>query len=238
VPAGGARNVDAFSGLFSGSLADGRNNNTANMTMAERAAAAQRAKLQQAQAPSRVTAPLPSAWDGLDSLARQPTPSQHSPSPSPQADFDFSVFASSSATTVKSPMGDDDSSSSNLTAPQPQSISQNKPGGTLWDLDDFDSSSHSHPPIPPRSRTPDDFDFGDREDGLLEIHSDDSNDDILGDLARPVDAVRPSSRDQSTRATPSPQVPQLQRLSSRPVSPPPHIVGQIVEMDSLPNRRV
>lgn len=236
VPAGRARNGDAFSSLFSGSLADGRNNNTVNMTMAERAAAAQRAKLQQAQAPSRVTAPLPSAWDGLDSLARQSTPSHSSPSPSPQADFDFSVFASSSTTTVKSPVGDDDWRSSDSTAPQPQSTSQKKPAGTLWDLDDFDSSSHSKPPSPPRSRTPGDFDFGDREAGLLETHSDDSNNDILGDLARPVDAVKPSSRDQSTRATPSPQAPQLQRLSSRPVSPPPHIVGQIVEMGFSPQQ--
>lgn len=236
VPAGRARNGDAFSSLFSGSLADGRNNNTVNMTMAERAAAAQRAKLQQAQAPSRVTAPLPSAWDGLDSLARQSTPSHSSPSPSPQADFDFSVFASSSTTTVKLPVGDDDWRSSDSTAPQPQSTSQKKPAGTLWDLDDFDSSSHSKPPSPPRSRTPGDFDFGDREAGLLETHSDDSNNDILGDLARPVDAVKPSSRDQSTRATPSPQAPQLQRLSSRPVSPPPHIVGQIVEMGFSPQQ--
>ncbi|KAG1818543.1 uncharacterized protein BJ212DRAFT_1446402 [Suillus subaureus] len=235
-PAGGARNADAFSSLFSGSLADGRNNNTVNMTMAERAAAAQRAKLQQAQAPSRVTVPLPSAWDGLDSLARQSTPSHPSPSPSPQADFNFSALASSSTTTVKSPVGGDDWRSSGSTAPQPQSTSQKKPAGTLWDIDDFDSSPHSNPPIPPRSRTPGDFDFGDREDGLLETHSNDSNDDILGDLARPVDAVKPSSRDQSTRATLSPQAPQLQRLSSRPVSPPPHIVGQIVEMGFSPQQ--
>lgn len=236
VPAGGARNVDAFSSLISGSLVDGRNNNTANMTMAERAAAAQRAKLQQAQAPPKVTAPLPSAWDGLDSLARQSTPSRPSPSRSPQVDFDFSAFASSSTTAVKSPVGDDDWSSSDFTAPQSQSTSQKKPAGTLWDLDDFDSSSHSNPPIPPRSRTPGDFDFGDREDGLLETRSDGSHDDILGDLARPVDAVKPSSRDQSTRATPSPQAPQLQRLPSRPVSPPPHIVGQIVEMGFSPQQ--
>lgn len=238
VPAGGARNVDAFSSLFSGSLADGKNNNTANMTIAERAAAAQRAKLQQAQAPPRTTAPLPSAWDGLDSLARQSAPSHPSPSRSPQVDFDFSAFASSSATIVKSPVGDNDWPLPDSTAPQPQSTSQTKPAGTLWDLDDFESSSHSpsNSPIPPRSRTPGDFDFGIREDGLLEAHSDDNNDDILGDLARPVDAVKPSSHNHSTRATPSPQAPQLQRLSSRPVSPPPHIVGQIVEMGFSPQQ--
>ncbi|KIK34429.1 hypothetical protein CY34DRAFT_17729 [Suillus luteus UH-Slu-Lm8-n1] len=107
---------------------------------------------------------------------------------------------------------------------------------TLWDLDDFDSSSHSNPPNALRSRTPGGFDFGDREDGLLENHSDGSNDDILGDLARPVDAVKPSSCNQSTRATPSPQAPPLQRLSSRPVSQPPHIVGKIVEMGFSPQQ--
>lgn len=235
-PACGARNVDAFSSLFSGSSADGRNSNTANMSMAERAAAAQRAKLQQAQAPPRVTAALPSAWDGLDSLARQSTPSHSSPSRSPQVDFDFTAFASPPDTALKSPVGDDDWSPSDSTTPQPQSTSIKKPAGTLWDLDDFDSSSHSNPPNPPRSRTPGDFDFGDREDDLLENHSDGSNDDILGDLARPVDAVKPSSRNQSTRATPSPQAPPLQRLSSRPVSPPPHIVGQIVEMGFSPQQ--
>ncbi|KAG2753040.1 hypothetical protein P692DRAFT_20908528 [Suillus brevipes Sb2] len=54
-----------------------------------------------------------------------------------------------------------------------------------------------------------------------------SNDDILGDLARP---------NQFTRATPSPQAPPLQCLSSRPVSPPPHIVGQIMEMGFSPQQ--
>lgn len=234
-PACGARNLDAFSSLFSGSLADGGINNTANLTMAERAAAAQRAKLHQVQAPPMVTAPLPSAWDGLDSLARQSTPSRSSPSRSPQVDFEFSALASTSNTAVKSPVGDDDWSSSDSIAPQPQSTSQKKPAGTLWDLDDFDSSSHSNPPIPPRPRTPGDFDFGDREDSLLETHSGGSSDDILGDLARPVDGVKSSSRNQSTHATPSPQAP-LQCLSSRPVSPPPHIVGQIVEMGFSPQQ--
>lgn len=235
VPAGGSRNGDAFSSLFSGSLADGKNNKTANMTMAERAAAAQKAKLQQTLAPPKVTAPLPSAWDGLDSLARPSATSRPSPSRSPQVDFDFSAFASSSSTVVKSPVEDDDWGVPDSTIPQPQSTSLKKPAGALWDLDDFDSSSPSDHPIPPRSRTPGDFDFGDREDGLLETHSDGSNDDILGDLARPVDVVKPSSRNQSINTTPSPQ-PQPQRLSSRTVSPPPHIVGQIVEMGFTPQQ--
>ncbi|KAG0691905.1 hypothetical protein DFH29DRAFT_974245 [Suillus ampliporus] len=236
VPAGGPRNGDAFSSLFSGSLADGRNNATANMTMAERAAAAQKAKLQQGQAPPTVTAPLPSAWDGLDSLVQPSATSRPSPSRSPQDNFDFSAFASSSTTAAKSPVGHDDWGISDFIAPQPQPTSQKKPTKTLWDLDDFDSSSPSDPPIPPRSRTPGDFDFGNREDGLLESHSDDGHDDILGDLARPVDVVKTSSRNQSTSATPSPQAPQSQRLTSRPLSPPPHIIGQIVEMGFSPQQ--
>ncbi|KAG1748915.1 uncharacterized protein EDB91DRAFT_1197569 [Suillus paluster] len=238
VPAGGSRNGDAFSSLFSGSLADGRNDVTANMTIAERAAAAQKTKLQRAQASPTITAPLPpSAWDGLDSLVQPSTTSRPSPSRSPQDDLGFSAFASSSTTAaIKLPVGDDDWGISDFTAPQPQSTSQKNPKETLWDIEDFDSSSPSDPQLPSRSRTPGDFDFGDREDGLLEIHSDDAHDDILGDLARPVDVVKPSSRNQSTNATPSPQAPKSQRLASRPVSPPPHIVGQIVEMGFSPQQ--
>jgi hypothetical protein len=73
-------------------------------------------------------------------------------------------------------------------------MSQKKPIKSVWDIDDFDSSSPSDPQLLPRSRTPGDFDFGDREDGLLRSHSDDGNDDILGDLGRPVDVVGASSQ--------------------------------------------
>jgi hypothetical protein len=44
------------------------------------------------------------------------------------------------------------------------------------------------------------------------------------------------AQNQFTRATPSPQAPPLQCLSSRPVSPPPHIVGQIMEMGFSPQQ--
>jgi hypothetical protein len=49
---------------------------TANMTIAERAAAAQKAKLQQAWAQHTISAPLPSAWDGLNTLAQSLTTSR------------------------------------------------------------------------------------------------------------------------------------------------------------------
>ncbi|KAJ8585113.1 hypothetical protein M405DRAFT_844740, partial [Rhizopogon salebrosus TDB-379] len=92
------------------------------------------------------------------------------------------------------------------------------------------------PQLPPRSHTPGDFGFGDREDGLLKSHFDDGNDDILGDLERPFDVIKTSSRDQSNHATSSLQAPQLYRPGSRPISPPPHIVGQIVEMGFSPQQ--
>ena len=96
--------------------------------------------------------------------------------------------------TSKSPLEGDDWGLSDFVAPQPQSISQKKPTKSLWDIDDFDSSSPSDPQLLPRSHTPGDFDFGDHEDGLLRSHSDDGNDEILGDLGRPVDVVRASSQ--------------------------------------------
>lgn len=198
----GPRN-DAFSDLFSGSPADERNHATANMTIAERAAAAQKAKLQQARAHNAISAPLPSAWDGLDTLAQSSTTLRPQSSRSAEDDFDFSAFTSPTTSGSKSPAGGDDWGLSDFAAPQPQSISQTKPMQTLWNMGDFDSPSPSESQAPPRSRTPDDFEFGDREDGLLESHSDDGNDDILGDLGRPVDVVKTSSRVCHTKAPPT-----------------------------------
>ncbi|KAJ1309277.1 hypothetical protein OPQ81_004939 [Rhizoctonia solani] len=71
---------------------------------------------------------------------------------------------------------------------------------------------------PIRSGTPGDFDWGDREDG----------DDLLGELGKPVSQVR------GEQSRPShPQIPTDRRERSpveRHGSPPPHILGQIVEM--------
>ena len=70
----------------------------------------------------------------------------------------------------------------------------------LWDLDGFNSASDqdrrvssSASDLPPsRSDTPGDFDFGDRENALLDDDSG-SEDDILGDLGRPAH-VQPTAR--------------------------------------------
>ncbi|KIM42238.1 hypothetical protein M413DRAFT_444674 [Hebeloma cylindrosporum] len=95
--------------------------------------------------------------------------------------------------------------------------------------------------------TPDeDFDFGTREDrGLLDLDDDDDledrgqrkgkdnrmledDDDILGMLSKPVEAVRASTRQKTPPPATSSQPPNA--TARPPPSPPPHILGQIVEM--------
>jgi hypothetical protein len=79
-----------------------------------------------------------------------------------------------------------------FSSPQTSESEPPSQGKSLWDLDDFTSSSEQDPGItssvqdfsPPRSGTPGDFDFGDRENALLDDDSGSDN-DILGDLARP-----------------------------------------------------
>ena len=114
----------------------------------------------------------------------------------------------------KAPAEHDDWGLSEFTSPTP-SVSQSalpprkpvpdaKPT-TLWDMDEFGSSAH--PPSQPRSQlpsrsltgTPGDFDFGEREDGprgedsdgedtfgIRGRHAEHPEDDILGDLGKPV----------------------------------------------------
>ncbi|KAG6866605.1 hypothetical protein C0991_000715 [Blastosporella zonata] len=240
---------DAFSGLLSGSLAAGANGNT-RQTMAERAAEAERQKLESLRRHQQsVKPPTPSAWDGLDSLAKPVA--QSAPSLVPKHgnallndDWGLDSFVSQRAPVTKpSPpppvpaasAADDDDwlgdfAHKPVSQPKPQAF-----GTSRQKLREDDSSP---PPLPARRRadSPGDFDFGNREDALL---GDDSNDedDILGALSKPVEAIpkrrsppaaireTPSSMQSSSRTNGRTATP-----SSRPVSPPPHILGQIVEM--------
>ncbi|KAK0447672.1 hypothetical protein EV421DRAFT_1901042 [Armillaria borealis] len=226
-PTSSASSGDAFSGLLSGTLAS---KPASQMTIAERAAKAERERMEKLQHSQRA-APVQtsSAWDGLDSLGQKSSPAVVSTSQSSFSDDDWGFGtpardtpqpAASAAAAVDD---DDDWGLSDFGAstrqPQPATHAQN-----IWDMD----QTLNKEPFRPRTDSPsNDFDFGDREDQLLGFHAHD--DDILGELGRPVDAAprRPSPPSNQS----SVQAPQHSRAPhARTVSPPPHILGQLVEM--------
>ncbi|KAI1795036.1 hypothetical protein LXA43DRAFT_1110417 [Ganoderma leucocontextum] len=245
VPNGGGLGGDAFSGLLSGSFPSGSNSNGTNLTIAQRAALAEKqrqANAAQKKAPAHA-AHVSSAWAGLDALGggtslmsstKSSTPSQDS-----QDDLGFGSFSSApttSRTPSKSPQpppATDEDWLSDLTAAKPTAPPASKPKPTsaaqsLLDWDEFEADRPARPSATrarPQNDTLGDFDFGDREDGLLGHQSGDE-DDILGDLGKPIEQLQAK---RSARNTPSPQPPQSGQRS-RAVSPPPHLLGQIVEM--------
>ncbi|RPD81347.1 hypothetical protein L226DRAFT_499569 [Lentinus tigrinus ALCF2SS1-7] len=234
---------DAFSGLLSGTFSSASNG--ANLTMAQRAALAEKERIERTQ---KTHAPVPavqvsSAWAGLDALGASSVSTTHTQTSTPAHDaldhLGFDSFSSSPApapvrTASKSPQPasalDDDWGFGDFPSQPPAAPPRSMKATPISDLLGFDdfvpasSSRQSSSPAPPRSDTPGDFDFGDREDGLLGDQSDE--DDILGDLGKPIEQL---AAKRSTRNTPSPQPPQSGQRS-RAVSPPPHVLGQIVEM--------
>jgi hypothetical protein len=215
VPAPAAKSVpsnggsgDAFSGLLSGSFAGASSD--AGLSIAARKAkveAERRAALARQQEASKAQA---AAWAGLDTLGTAPpiTP-QRAPSPPADDEWLFGSLTAKQATPATSQprapadapvkhgddWGLDDfiSRPANATkpAPAPAAVARSK---SVWDhLDGIDSSpaATSGRGMPARSGTPGDFDFGDREDGLLEGNSDNEN-DILGALGKPVGTARSS----------------------------------------------
>ncbi|KAI0638600.1 hypothetical protein C8Q77DRAFT_1091841 [Trametes polyzona] len=245
---------DAFSNLLSGFSTQSAN--TTNLTMAQRAALAEKERRERAQQQQQQTtgpASASSAWAGLDALGAT-TASTRAPSAShdPLDDLGFGAFTSSSSSASapkaaplkaiqSAPPPEDDWGFGEFSSQPAGASGQKNAAASQFDdllgIDDFAPPSaprQSSSPAPPRSDTPGDFDFGDREDGLLGNHSADE-DDILGDLGKPVEQL---TARQSARNTPSPQPPQSGQRS-RAVSPPPHILGQIVEMGfSLQQARV
>ncbi|KAF8602599.1 hypothetical protein BDV93DRAFT_545237 [Ceratobasidium sp. AG-I] len=101
--------------------------------------------------------------------------------------------------------------------------SSSRGAADLFDLLDPSSSglptarSRSSRSSPVRSGTPGDFDWGNRED----------QDDLLGDLSKPVSEV---SRTPKIRTPSNGQRATEGSQPGRATSPPPHILGQIVEM--------
>ena len=208
-------NGDAFSGLLSGSFGNGTPN-SGNLSMAERAAKAEKERRDNLSSSTKqvATNSHSPAWAGLESLGTVPsfTSSQKQVSQHNQGDFDW-VFdtpvstsksalppSSTGAPPVTHDEDDDwglsDFASKPTPAPTPRQRAV-KPS-TIWDVD------HSNERLSPpwranRPNSPgDDFDFGNREDGLLDNESNDE-DDILGSLSKPVDSLPPRRPPVSSR---------------------------------------
>lgn len=195
---------DAFGDLLSGSF--GSSSSSAKLTIAEKAAKARSQVIQQPAVPLHNA----TAWAGLDSLAGGTSfsSSQASRSTSAGIDDDWPFDSSTSSTHAEStsaldPSTDDWGLEDFVSRPTPSGKATLEPssqGKSLWDLDDFKSSSERDQGVTasvkdvshPRSGTPGDFDFGDRENALLDDDSG-SDDDILGGLGRPAHE-RPSER--------------------------------------------
>ncbi|KAH9965766.1 hypothetical protein BC827DRAFT_1179701 [Russula dissimulans] len=227
---------DAFGDLLLGSFGSGSSN--AKLTIAEKAA---RAKAQVIRQPV-VPVPNTTAWAGLDSLAGSAdfSSTQATKSASSGIDDDWIFESSTSSTPAASappsnPLTDDWGLGDFVSQPKPSGKAPPEPssqGKSLWDMDDFESPSGRDHGVtsstqnlpPPRSGTPGDFDFGDRENALLDDDSG-SDGDILGDLGRPVHE-RPAER---------PFPPDVAPADRKP-SPPPHLIGQIVEMGFSPGQ--
>ncbi|EIW74510.1 hypothetical protein CONPUDRAFT_159811 [Coniophora puteana RWD-64-598 SS2] len=118
-----------------------------------------------------------------------------------------------------------------------------KSSQSIWDMDEFASA----PAARSRSDSLGDFDFGNREDRLMAGDESDE-DDILGELSKPTDSVAARSSPQVSSLPPALNAKvtkeRVQNGSngpksangSRAVSPPPHIIGQIVEMGFSPQQ--
>ncbi|KAG6897097.1 hypothetical protein C0992_004029 [Termitomyces sp. T32_za158] len=218
---------DAFSSLFSGSLATSTNDK-ARMTMAEKVAEAGRQKLEKLSGHEQMikSQPTSNVWDGLDSLAiisAQPVPSSSkSKQALPIDDWDLNALTSQPASCAEST-----SSPASIVTTENDWLGEfaNRPASQLEPQTTGLSNQIKSPSLPRRHG---DFDFGSR------VFGGDSNseDNILGVLGKPVDALpeRRSLLSQDDSTLPASSPPIEKTPSSRSVSPPPHILGQIVEM--------
>ncbi|GAW01043.1 uba ts-n domain protein [Lentinula edodes] len=216
-------NGDAFSGLFGAGSSLASNRSTANMTIAERAALVEKERLersiQQRQAPSPTHS---TAWDGLDSLgsktfATSPTNS-HLP-----LDHDWTLTAPSVLKSVVLPpvlKPEDEWGLANFAnTSAPATTSKPSHSGAVWDLDEFSTLDSTS-----RGLGPGKWD---------EVTANDGPDDILGDLSRPIEAIQREKHENSRRnvVVSPPKSPSLREPSpNRSNSPPPHILGQLIEM--------
>ncbi|TDL22849.1 hypothetical protein BD410DRAFT_769877 [Rickenella mellea] len=226
---------DAFSDLLGGSLSAGKSGN-AMMSIAQRQAAVERERKERDAGRRQVVPQETQVWDGLDKFASSGT-TQTKP-PASQAhdnDWIFDSLTSSaknasgaSTTTPKATGRDDDGwglsdfASTSTTSTSTVNTSRPNPNGSQ-------SSSDHRPPAS-------------LFDALDDIASPAPVDDILGVLSKP--PQRPASPLTNQSQTPPPRRPASSTTNNDngnnrtqySASPPPHIIGQIVEMGFAPQQ--
>ena len=205
---------DAFSGLLSGSFGNGPTT-SGNLSMAEQAARAEKERKDKLLNPTQraSTKAQSSAWTGLDSLGTTSTLAPPPKRATPQKQDDFDWLFDTPASTPSNPAPpppltkrpsviadeDDDWGLSDFASkptPAPATSAPRRTAAkpsTVWDFEDVESLNQPSPP--PRKvirlNSPgDNFDFGNREDRLLDNDSNDE-DEILGSLSKPIDSVPP-----------------------------------------------
>ncbi|WWC57706.1 uncharacterized protein I303_100240 [Kwoniella dejecticola CBS 10117] len=251
----GIGGLDAFSSLLS--MPSSSSGASKNMTMADRQKAMEEEKKRQADEDRKRFEAEGHFWENLGSSSTNnganiiASSSTNRPASTPQNDFDDFLKPSPTVQPrAKSPVTVQPPPSRILS---PNSATTSRPSsaaGTFWDThqanDDLLSPSGSIPPqaqsnAPSPTPPVDPFDFDalsasvptrpvpqSQSNGGTGGHGmDDDEYDILGDLAKPVTA-RPSNPEPGPSRAPRHAQP------ARSSSPPPHIVGQIVEMGFSP----
>lgn len=202
---GSGAGADAFSDLLSGSIAA---SNSANMTIAQRAALVETQRQEETMRKIEASRKQSEAWAGLDSLGSQglarKSPGQVDNRNGLEDDWGFGAMGSSSNSTkvptaapVSTADDDDWGLGDFVSAPStgkspasenpPTKPTRAQPSQSLWDLDEFASPSlpttaktAQTPPTRSTTNSPGDFDFGNREDGLVDDDDGNDNDDVYG----------------------------------------------------------
>ena len=180
---------DAFQDLLGGTIS--ASTNGARMTIAERAAQAERQRLEAQIKKHQATSSAASAWQGLDSLAEP-----KSLKAANEDDWGFGPLSQPPAATLTRPkeeklsstdddwglndFGNTSTGNTNPSTPNPSQSSK------LWDMDDLmTDDTPSRPTIAISGKT-------DQNNALLSQAEDE--DDILGDLGKPIDSIPRSSQ--------------------------------------------
>src|ERR1700730_1117742 len=188
--------ADAFSELLSGSLV--KTQNSEKLTIAQRAAQAEKERLTRSESHERRAQEHQSAWAGLHALAA----AQESQTPSATLLKDDWTFDSSthninpgSSTSLQSHQDKDHWDLLNSSAKPPVPSATLSASAQIWDLDSFVSAPVAHQPSPNRTPTigalDDDFlSSGPQQgDDRQAEYLPNEDDNLLGILSEPVDVI-------------------------------------------------